>query len=143
MRTLSANDVQKGLGGILAYIGFQALVWTAFLIASPAKTDWGTILFTVYPSIGLLIGIRMFMGKPQAVSWALQFLALYLILGVGVVLVTWFTSSLAAQMRSYVFFSGSVQFVAPAVLFCLLLWCRTKWVPDETEAEQLDGANSQ
>jgi hypothetical protein len=134
MKTFSSNDVQKSVGGILTYIGFQALAWTALLIAGPAKTGWATIMFAAFPGLALFIGVRMFTGKAEAVSWAIAFLCAYVLLGLGVATVTLLKSSSAVPIRSFMFFSTSVPLLAPAVLMGLLLWCRSRWVRNKTAA---------
>ena len=134
MRTLSANDVQKFVAGMLAYIGLQAVVQTAFLIVGPAETDSVAIIFTAIPSLALLIGIQMFMGKTHAMSWALVFLAVYIVLGLGAAIVAFLSSSRESPIRSYLFLSSGVHFLAPAIMLGALLWCRSKLLPDEPNA---------
>jgi hypothetical protein len=138
MRTLLANDVQKFLAGVVAYIGFQALVQSALLLAGPSETDSATIIVSAIPSLGLLIGLRMFMGKPHAVSWAILLLAFCMVLGVAGATRLYLTSSIAS---SY-FFILIVSLLAHAIVIGALLWYRFKLLPYEPNAQQIVPPNA-
>ena len=134
MSTLPTNDVQKFLGGMLAYIGSQAAVQTSFLILGPAKTDSVTIMVTAFPAVALLIGIRMFLGKQHALSWALVFLTGYILLGLGTAVTVFLRSSASSPLRSYIFTATSVELLAPTVLLVAIILCRFRWRPDASNA---------
>jgi hypothetical protein len=135
MRTFSANDVQKFLAGVLACIGFQAVFRSALLLVGPSETDLATILVSAILSLALfMIGVRMFIGKTHGVSWAIMFLAFYMVLGLAGATRLYLTSSIAP---SY-FIILMVNLLAHAIVIGALLWYRFRMLPCEPNAEQSD-----
>ena len=125
MTPVSVDNLERFLGGMFAYIGFQALVWTAYLLVGFDHTDFVTILVSAFPGLGLFIGVAMLVGRERVIPWAIAFLAGNLGLSLWGVMAASVASGAGLPERGHLVLMGIVNLVAPVVLLSLVLWCRS------------------
>jgi hypothetical protein len=124
MSKISARGIQIFVAGTLAYTGFQAFVWTFYVVGFTQSSVWATAVSS-FPVLGLLIAVAMLIEKQGAILWAQIYLFSYGLLGVGGTIAE---SLSAPQALPRVFFIWRVisALLAPTILLGLLLWSRSE-----------------
>jgi hypothetical protein len=124
MSKISARGIQIFVAGTLAYTGFQSFVWT-FYVVGFTQSDFGATVISSFPVFGLLIAVVMLIGKERAILWALIYLLIYTLFGVGGTIAEIISSSHALP-REYLIWRFISDSLAPTILFLLLLWSRSQ-----------------
>jgi hypothetical protein len=105
----------------LAIIGFHSLLYIPYYLFVTKSSV--LIIDSLFTGAGLLIGLAMLAGNPQAVRWAQIYLCLGLLFALAVIFLYVFHISPQAPHLSWQIVS---DLLTPIILFSLLAWSRSK-----------------
>jgi hypothetical protein len=133
MRKISARDIQIFVAGVLAYLGFQSLVWIPYEVVY--AQDSIHIIASIVAGVGLLLGAGIVAGNIRALRWAQIFLSVC-VLGAAVnICLSVFEMNHVLQKAPHMSLYRSIfDFLTNVILLWLLVWSRSKHFQDEPDA---------
>jgi Na+-driven multidrug efflux pump len=133
MSKISARDIQIFVAGVLAYLGFQSLVWIPYEVVY--SQDSLRIIASIVAGVGLLLGVGIVAGNIRALRWAQIFLLVCVLGAVVNICLSVFETYHVFQKAPHMSLYRSIfDFLTNVILLWLLVWSRSKRFRDEPDA---------
>ena len=133
MSKISARDIQVFVGGVLAYFGFQSLVWTPYEVIH-SRDEFAAVSFIV-GVVGLLLGIAIVAGNTRALFWTQIFLWLCIVQDViGICVFVFGRFGISLKVPHMSLYQSIASFLTLSALLGLIAWSRSKRFRVEPDA---------